>query len=183
MTAAIIFIVLIVLLVMIVLRLKIKLQIKGTFDKNKRELKVDFLWRKKHLYAYPLYTCKKPLTIDTFVDDCIQMLTHIKTETKSDFNFKNMELESLSSTTHIGTGNAATTGILTGGVWLVEAAILDVLQQYFVLKEKPEICVQPNFTTAVISVDFCCIGTIRLGKAIGVYVGLKNNDKQKETMI
>lgn len=68
--------------------------------------------------------------------------------------------------TVIGVGNAALTGVLTGGFWSVKGSILGVLSHYMKLKTRPDIAISPQFQFAVAQTSFICMIQFRIGHAM-----------------
>ncbi|WP_456273749.1 DUF2953 domain-containing protein [Bacillus sp. AK031] len=68
--------------------------------------------------------------------------------------------------TVFGTGDAATTGTMTGLVWGAKGSIIGVVSHYMKLQSIPEVAVLPSFQKAIIQTDFSCIITFRVGHAI-----------------
>ncbi|MGG5254773.1 DUF2953 domain-containing protein [Neobacillus sp. SM06] len=73
--------------------------------------------------------------------------------------------------TVVGVGDAALTGMLTGGLWAVKGSIVGLLSRYFRLKEKPEIKILPQFQQMIIQTELSCMFQFRIGHAI--IAGLK----------
>ncbi|MGM0843948.1 MAG: DUF2953 domain-containing protein [Bacillota bacterium] len=68
--------------------------------------------------------------------------------------------------TVFGTGDAATTGTMTGLMWGAKGGIIGVISHYMKLQSKPQLSVIPSFQKAVVITDFSCIITFRVGHAI-----------------
>ncbi|MBD7935556.1 MULTISPECIES: DUF2953 domain-containing protein [Cytobacillus] len=68
--------------------------------------------------------------------------------------------------TVIGVGNAALTGVLTGGFWSVKGSIIGVLSHYMKLKTRPDIAISPQFQFAVAQTSFICMIQFRIGHAM-----------------
>ena len=68
--------------------------------------------------------------------------------------------------TVFGTGDAASTGTMTGLIWGAKGGVIGVVSGYMNLQEMPQIAVFPSFQKAIIQTDFSCIITFRIGHAM-----------------
>jgi hypothetical protein len=68
--------------------------------------------------------------------------------------------------TVMGTGDAASTGMLTGAVWAVKGSIIGIISHYFRMQNSPNLSVQPHFQLAVTQTSFKCMLQFRIGHAI-----------------
>lgn len=75
-------------------------------------------------------------------------------------------LQELNWKTHIGTGDASTTGLVTGGVWMIKGGLLGVVYELSNVDCKPNLAITPHFQQKGVFSEVDCILTIRLGKAI-----------------
>ncbi|MEH7118920.1 DUF2953 domain-containing protein [Neobacillus vireti] len=73
--------------------------------------------------------------------------------------------------TLIGVGDAAHTGMMTGGLWAVKGGIIGLLSHYMRLKEPPQLTVTPHFQAMVLHTRLTCMFQFRIGYAI--LAGLK----------
>jgi hypothetical protein len=73
--------------------------------------------------------------------------------------------------TLVGLGDAAHTGVITGGLWAVKGSIIGLLSHYLRMKDMPELSITPHFQAAVIQTQFTGIFQFRIGHAI--LAGLK----------
>ncbi len=67
---------------------------------------------------------------------------------------------------HIGIGDAAHTGIITGLGWSIKGTIVGVISQYFNLKTYPDYSITPSFQVAVSETKLRCMIQFRIGYAI-----------------
>jgi hypothetical protein len=71
----------------------------------------------------------------------------------------------------IGTGNAATTGIISGVGWSFKGTVIGMLSYYFSLKVQPQLEIRPIFNRKISNTYVKCIFQVRAGQAI--LAGLK----------
>ncbi|RFB17919.1 DUF2953 domain-containing protein [Bacillus sp. HNG] len=67
---------------------------------------------------------------------------------------------------HIGVGDAAHTGIITGLGWSIKGTIVGVMSHYFNLKTHPEYSITPSFQVAVSETRLRCMIHFRIGYAM-----------------
>ncbi|MBP2077327.1 DUF2953 domain-containing protein [Oceanobacillus polygoni] len=72
-----------------------------------------------------------------------------------------------------GTGNAALTGIMSGGLWTVKNTLSLYLINKLQVKCKPIVYLEPNFQHRFLYTNLDCMLSIRLGKAIYVFTKRK----------
>jgi hypothetical protein len=72
---------------------------------------------------------------------------------------------------HLGTGDAASTGILAGYVWSVKGIVTGALSQYTKLIKPPELDVTPIFQGKITTTELECMFSFRIGQAL--LTGLK----------
>ncbi|HLR40198.1 MAG TPA: DUF2953 domain-containing protein [Virgibacillus sp.] len=86
--------------------------------------------------------------------------------------------------THIGTGDASTTGIAAGGVWITKGMIVGFISQQSNLVCRPNTTVKTYFQYKYIQTNIDCIVSIRIGQAITVFLKAMRKDAvQKEALI
>lgn len=68
--------------------------------------------------------------------------------------------------TVMGTGDAATTGMLTGALWAVKGSIIGIVSHYFRMQNNPNLSVHPHFQLAVTQTSFKCMLQFRIGHAM-----------------
>ncbi|MDR4889242.1 DUF2953 domain-containing protein [Fredinandcohnia sp. QZ13] len=67
---------------------------------------------------------------------------------------------------HIGVGDAAHTGIITGLGWSIKGTIVGVMSHYLNLKTHPEYSITPSFQVAVSETRLRCMIHFRIGYAM-----------------
>ncbi|MCC3356423.1 DUF2953 domain-containing protein [Bacillus sp. REN16] len=67
---------------------------------------------------------------------------------------------------HIGVGDAAHTGIITGLAWSIKGTIIGVISQYLNLKTHPDYSITPSFQIAVSETRLRCMIHFRIGHAM-----------------
>ncbi|MFD1066035.1 DUF2953 domain-containing protein [Oceanobacillus locisalsi] len=79
-----------------------------------------------------------------------------------------------------GTGNAFTTAVFNGTIWAMKGWLIGYLGQYLKFSKNPQIQVQPDFKNNRLEMDFSCMISFRLGKAIvGIIRALKMKEVRK----
>ncbi|WP_163971654.1 DUF2953 domain-containing protein [Oceanobacillus halotolerans] len=104
-----------------------------------------------------------------FIYHQLQYMAKLYVETKDilfQYLVANTFVHQLEWETHIGTGDAASTGITTGGIWTIKGLILGVVIEKSNLLNKPTISVVPYFQQEYFHSRMKCMVSIRLGKAI-----------------
>lgn len=118
---------------------------------------------------------KKKITPNDFIDslnDTKEIIIHVQSLHRIIRSFlKKVKLDHVQWKTLFGTGDAASTGTLTGTIWGMKGSIIGILSGYMRLQSIPVIEVTPTFQHAVIQTQFSCIIQFRIGNAI--LVGFK----------
>lgn len=68
--------------------------------------------------------------------------------------------------THIGTGDAVTTGLAAGGIWSIKGMVAGFIYKWSNLTNSPSISVQPIFQLKHFQMQLNCILSVKLGQAI-----------------
>lgn len=79
---------------------------------------------------------------------------------------KKVRITKLEWKSALGTGNAATTGIVGGTGWIFKGTVLGVISNYFSLKVKPQLEITPIFNRKISNTYIKCIFQVRAGQAI-----------------
>ncbi|WP_231893410.1 DUF2953 domain-containing protein [Rossellomorea aquimaris] len=104
--------------------------------------------------------------------DTKEMIVHVQSFHHIIRKFtKKVKLDKVQWKTLFGTGDAASTGTLTGIIWGMKGSIVGILSGYMKLQSMPHLEVIPTFQKAIIQTQFSCIIQFRIGNAI--LVGLK----------
>ncbi|BAU29239.1 hypothetical protein DFP93_1322 [Aneurinibacillus soli] len=74
--------------------------------------------------------------------------------------------ENLEWQTHVGVGEAAATGAVSGMVWTAKNVALAILGRYITLYTEPKLMVVPDFSRTRLDIRFLCILRLRIGHAI-----------------
>ncbi|PFG05119.1 DUF2953 domain-containing protein [Bacillus sp. es.034] len=118
---------------------------------------------------------KKKITPHDFIaslHDTKEIVIHVQSMHRIMRGFlKKVKLDQVEWKTLFGTGDAASTGTLTGTIWGMKGSIIGILSGYMRLQSMPVIEVTPTFQHAVIQTQFSCIIQFRIGNAI--LVGFK----------
>jgi len=81
-----------------------------------------------------------------------------------------VRIKKFSWETSIGTGDASTSGIASGGLWSVKGIICGQITNFFNVETKPELSITPDFHKAIFDSRMHCIGKVRVGQAIRAYI-------------
>lgn len=84
-----------------------------------------------------------------------------------------VHIHKLKWNTMVGTGEASTTGLITGGVWTSKGLLFGYLSEKATVECQPEINVIPYYQQKTLQTEIDCIVTIRLGQAIRTYIQSK----------
>ncbi len=118
---------------------------------------------------------KKKITPNDFIKslhDTKEIVIHVQSMHRIIRKFLNkVKLDKIQWKTLFGTGDAASTGTLTGTIWGIKGSIVGILSGYMKLQSMPAIEVTPSFQKAIIQTQFSCIIQFRIGNAI--LVGFK----------
>ncbi len=79
---------------------------------------------------------------------------------------KKVQIRKFEWSSHFGTGEAASTGVLSGTVWALKGNAIGLISNFFSLMEQPKISVTPHFQEKVIKTECQCMFRFRLGHAI-----------------
>ncbi|MBC5638643.1 DUF2953 domain-containing protein [Ornithinibacillus sp. BX22] len=94
---------------------------------------------------------------------------------------KSIVIHQLSWRTDFGTGDAASTGIMSGGVWMMKGTVVSFFHELSNLSCQPKLSVTPHFQQRGLYSEIDCIVSIRLGKAIHTGLRLlRNSNFNKE---
>lgn len=101
------------------------------------------------------------------IKDVQTLLNHVVSLHKIIQHFlKKVKVTQFEWKTMIGTGDAASTGMISGAVWAVKGSIIGIISHYCQLHAKPELMVQPHFQFAVSQTMFTCMLQFRIGHAM-----------------
>jgi hypothetical protein len=177
-------VILIILLFIILLLLHITIQVHYCYDQETHELVIK-------LYLIKIRVFQRRINLKEHVQDEYLDLLDILQAEHQGFNLKHMKqmfenivkelklakqllffvLRNLTFRqfdwkTHFGTGEASSTGVASGGVWMIKGTLLGTLSTHSNMNCQPKIAVIPYFQQRGIRSEIDCIVTIRLGKAI-----------------
>jgi hypothetical protein len=83
----------------------------------------------------------------------------------------------------LGTGYADETGVLSGLVWAVKAAITGLLQSYLRMGAQPQLAVHPFFNEKKMETDLTCMIRFRIGYAILAGIRILVNTRKRRDSI
>ncbi|WP_068674703.1 DUF2953 domain-containing protein [Oceanobacillus sp. Castelsardo] len=78
----------------------------------------------------------------------------------------NTRLHQLNWSTNIGTGDASTTGLVSGVLWSIKGTVIGYFVEKLILMCNPDIQVHPKFQHELFETNLNCMVSIRIGKAI-----------------
>ncbi|BCB05250.1 DUF2953 domain-containing protein [Bacillus sp. KH172YL63] len=118
---------------------------------------------------------RKKITPKNFIDslnDTKEVVIHVHSMHRIIRGFlKKVKVDQVHWKTLFGSGDAASTGTLTGMIWGMKGSIIGIVSGYMRLQSMPVIEVTPTFQHAVVQTQFSCIIQFRIGNAI--LVGFK----------
>ncbi|MFD2681591.1 DUF2953 domain-containing protein [Bacillus seohaeanensis] len=106
------------------------------------------------------------------IHDAKELLVHVREMHRIIKHFlSKVIIDNVHWHTLIGSGDAATTGTLSGAIWAAKGSLIGVISNYMRLQKMPDLNVIPSFQRPIIQTSFSCIIQFRLGNAI--LVGIK----------
>ncbi|HLR51281.1 MAG TPA: DUF2953 domain-containing protein [Candidatus Avamphibacillus sp.] len=72
--------------------------------------------------------------------------------------------------THFGTGEASSTGIVTGGLWTIKETSKGLLYKIGNVSCNPNVSVIPYFQHKLLRTEFHCMFSIKIAKAISIFM-------------
>ena len=113
------------------------------------------------------------LSVDNFIDK-IKGLIHVIQSFRSIVHLllSKTDIHALTWTTHIGTGDAATTGMTSGALWGVKGVLGGLIIEKGRLCSKPDIRIIPHYERGCLHSDLDCMVSIRVGQAIHAFLKL-----------
>ncbi|KUP06679.1 hypothetical protein Q73_11030 [Bacillus coahuilensis m2-6] len=113
---------------------------------------------------------KKKITPKEFLNslsDAKELLIHVYGLHRIIRSFlKKVTVKDLLWNTKMGTGDAASTGMVTGGIWTVKSSIVSWISRSMRLQDMPLIHVEPCFQQKMVITEFRCMIQFRIGNAI-----------------
>ncbi|MEN1968206.1 DUF2953 domain-containing protein [Lentibacillus sp. N15] len=85
----------------------------------------------------------------------------------------------------IGTGDASTTGVATGGGWAIKGMVIGYLDHWSQLNCSPNLAVTPEFNRKYVFTKLDCMVSIRIGQAIHALIKVirKSAIRKREVLI
>ncbi len=175
----------VVILLLMLLISKVYISIHFTYTKEKQILKIDI-----HLYHIRILKKKIDLrnTAGSAIPDlwqtenfpeslydiqtkCAQAAANIKDmKTIVGLLIQRMNFHGFTWQTAVGTGNAGTTGIAAGGVWMIKGIITELIRTRSKTCCRLNVAVLPQFQYKCMQSQADCIVSIRIGQAMGVFL-------------
>ncbi|MFA9558746.1 DUF2953 domain-containing protein [Evansella sp. AB-rgal1] len=129
---------------------------------------------------------KEKFTIHRFLDDIRhfeRFLKHVVGFHKIVRKFmKKVSVNDFYWETHMGVGDAALTGSLSGALWAIKGNVLGVIANYMNLKTSPNIAINPQFQQMMLKTSFTCIISFRIGQAILAGIKVLRHWKKGRTL-
>lgn len=166
----------ILLLILIILPLFAKIQIKCALFMNQKQQIMTVT-----VYFYRLKLVKKyiDLSDETDEDKSIhealefsQWISDNFIQKIKDMNdvvtllFKRIYFHQICWDTQVGTGDASSAGLVSGGIWATKGMIVGLLAVKSNVKCEPDLSVTPLFNQRHFQSEFDCIASVRLGQAM-----------------
>jgi hypothetical protein len=99
--------------------------------------------------------------------DFKEILTHVVSLHKIVRLFlRKVSIKKIEWNSMVGIGDAANTGTLVGGLWILKGGLIGVISNYMRMKEMPLISITPNFQKAISQTRFSCMIQFRIGNAM-----------------
>ncbi len=179
-------------LIVIVLILKLKIRIYYCYQKNNHHLLIDVYLAKLRMFQRKVNLSEHtPKDYSKLVDVLQDMkdeefvglknlLNNAIEQIKEAQKMLRIMMSSIvfhhfSWKTHFGTGDASSTGIVIGGVWMMKGTLLGAVYDLSNFKCEPTLMVTPHFQQKGLYSEVDCMVSIRLGKAIQTAVRLIRN--------
>src|SRR5699024_674311 len=130
-------------------------------DDNNEDNEIWRIWKDKSLQEL----------IDVFQADCRNVFQKM-----GDLNcfvrsiFQKISVHELKWFTHVGTGEASTTGLAAGSIWAFKEVLVGFISNQSKIYCKPKIGVHPYFQFKCIQSTFNCIVSVKIGQAIHVFL-------------
>jgi hypothetical protein len=181
-----------VLLIVIILILKLKIRIYYCYQKNNHHLQINVYLVKLRVFQRKVnlsqhapkdYSKLVDLFQDMKEEEFVGVKQLLNNAIEQMKEAKRMLLIMMSSIvfhhftwkTHFGTGDASSTGVATGGVWMIKGTLLGAVYELSNFKCEPKLMVTPHFQQKGFYSEVDCMVSIRLGKAIHTAVRLIRN--------
>ncbi|WP_010099194.1 DUF2953 domain-containing protein [Ornithinibacillus scapharcae] len=181
--AWIIILITLVIILFILLWFRLKIKIHYCFQKNNHHLLISVYYTKLRLLHRKIDLNGDDTEEFSFILEFLQEVTEDKLTGFKDMvknilgqlklaknmvtiMLKKITFQELNWNTHIGTGDASTTGLVTGGVWMIKGGLLGFVSELSNVDCKPNLAITPHFQQKGLFSQVDCIVTIRLGKAI-----------------
>lgn len=113
------------------------------------------------------------LNVDNFtgkIEELIQVLQSFRSVVN--LLLSKINIHCLHWTTHVGTGDAATTGMAAGALWGVKGGITGFVTEKGRLYGKPDVRIIPHYDQCCLHSQIDCIVSIRVGQAIHAFLTL-----------
>lgn len=79
---------------------------------------------------------------------------------------KRVHMKKFNWFTEVGTGDAASTGVLVGVLWSIKGGILTVLSNYLLMQRPPQMAIYPDFHRLASKTEITCMLQFRIGYAM-----------------
>lgn len=115
---------------------------------------------------------------DRIIDTIKAGIQQLKTfkETAS-LLIKHVVIEKIEWMTYVGTGEASSTGLISGGLWSIKGAVGCLIQELGISQRQPKIRVIPYYHQEVFKSNFICIFSLKIAKAIFISKRLRKQGK------
>ncbi|WP_156291479.1 DUF2953 domain-containing protein [Oceanobacillus salinisoli] len=160
------------------LLLKVYITIHYSFEDNKQQIQVSIALSRFRIINksiplnkvedYPFINNVDDMLDSSEVDSYIATFRKIMEALHS--ILKNTKLHQLNWSTMIGTGEASSTGVVSGAIWAIKGSIIGYFAEKFILMCNPDIQVNPKFQQEYFQTNLDCMVSIRIGKAIQAFI-------------
>ncbi|MFD2627873.1 DUF2953 domain-containing protein [Oceanobacillus kapialis] len=168
-------VILIIIILLLLTRIYLTVKLIYTTDERRVELRINVLriciFRKQIPLESTSHREPIQLSFSTMKDILRREFDMVKELGKSANKvLRHLYFHKLVWHTEGGTGEAASTGLIAGGIWSIKGAITCYFVQQSTMKCKPVIRVIPHFQQQCYYTRFECIASLRIGQAIHALV-------------
>ncbi|MFD3445304.1 DUF2953 domain-containing protein [Microbacteriaceae bacterium 4G12] len=182
----IILIIILLCFLIFITKISLKLSVFYTLDEKHAVLQIrvwffrytiDLLsFKKKGAKEQQNKTTSQKMDESTFLQGFEKLSDFIKTiediHTMSKAFLHKVKVRELKWTSHFGTGDAASTGMIAGLIWTIKGMLVGLVSNYMKVTKRPELNVNPIFQGEAIVTHLECLVSFRVGQALVLTIAL-----------
>ncbi|WP_158591804.1 DUF2953 domain-containing protein [Oceanobacillus halophilus] len=134
-----------------------------------REIQLDELEERSFVQDFDFGSLSNEDSIVTTIRKVTRALNAILNKTK---------LHKLNWSSLIGTGEASSTGVVSGALWALKGTLIGIFAEKLILECKPKVEVNPRYQQEYVQTNLDCMVSIRIGKAIQALIKVRKTFKQ-----